>query len=88
MRKHVLWRNLIAGVMVAGLLPQAAFSDPGKQAALEAITVYKSPTCGCCSKWVRHLQDSGFEVDAINRNDMNNVLTFSKAGDSTLFSRY
>jgi len=72
-RKHVFWQNLIAGVMAAGLFPQAAFSDSGKQAALEPITVYKSPTCGCCSKWVRHLQDNGFEVDAVNRNDMNSV---------------
>ncbi|HED18684.1 MAG TPA: DUF411 domain-containing protein [Gammaproteobacteria bacterium] len=59
--------------MVLGLLPQAAFSGSGKQTALKSITVYKSPTCGCCSKWVRHLQDNGFEVDAINRNDMNRV---------------
>jgi len=73
MRKHVYWRNLIVGVLVAGFLPQAAFSEPGNQSALEPITVYKSPTCGCCSKWVRHLQDNGFEVEAINRSDMNSV---------------
>ena len=27
-----------------------------------AITVYKSPTCGCCALWVKHLEDSGFDV--------------------------
>ncbi|GMQ87891.1 MAG: DUF411 domain-containing protein [Gammaproteobacteria bacterium] len=73
MSKNFFWRSLITGVLVAGLLPQMAFSDSGKQAALESIIVYKSPTCGCCSKWVRHLQDNGFEVDAINRNDMGSV---------------
>lgn len=26
------------------------------------ITVYSSPTCGCCHKWVDHLKDSGFHV--------------------------
>jgi len=26
------------------------------------ITVYKSPTCGCCGKWVEHLQAAGFSV--------------------------
>ena len=38
-----------------------------------AITVYKSPSCGCCAKWVDHLRASGFtptvhdtdEVDAL-----------------------
>ena len=39
----------------------------------EEITVYKSPTCGCCNKWVDHLKDSGFEVKAYNRNDMPQV---------------
>lgn len=26
------------------------------------ITVYKSPTCGCCTLWVKHLEESGFDV--------------------------
>lgn len=26
------------------------------------ITVYRSPTCGCCSKWIEHLKANGFEV--------------------------
>jgi hypothetical protein len=24
------------------------------------ITVYKTPTCGCCSKWVDHMRANGF----------------------------
>jgi len=27
-----------------------------------AIDVYKSPTCGCCEGWVKHLRDNGFTV--------------------------
>jgi hypothetical protein len=26
------------------------------------MTVYLSPTCGCCSGWVEHLEANGFEV--------------------------
>lgn len=26
------------------------------------ITVYKTPTCGCCALWVDHLRAHGFEV--------------------------
>ena len=33
-------------------------------------TVYKSPTCGCCSLWGRHLEQEGFEVVAVDRTDM------------------
>jgi len=42
-------------------------------AQAEKITVYKSPTCGCCTKWVTHLENSGFEVNAINRSDMPSI---------------
>ncbi|WP_018403607.1 DUF411 domain-containing protein [Marinobacter gelidimuriae] len=27
------------------------------------IHVYKSPTCGCCTDWIKHLEDNGFEVE-------------------------
>ena len=28
------------------------------------ITVYKTPTCGCCHEWVAHLEKNGFAVTA------------------------
>lgn len=34
------------------------------------ITVYKSPTCGCCNKWVKHLEDNGFDVKSKNVKDV------------------
>jgi len=37
------------------------------------IVVYKSPTCGCCKKWVKHLRDEGLNVKAVNKPDMNPV---------------
>ncbi len=30
--------------------------------AAPQMKVYKTPTCGCCGKWVQHLRDNGFEV--------------------------
>jgi hypothetical protein len=30
------------------------------------IVVYKTPTCGCCGKWVTHLRDSGFDVNVLD----------------------
>jgi len=26
------------------------------------IEVYKSPSCGCCGEWIKHLRANGFEV--------------------------
>jgi hypothetical protein len=39
----------------------------------QAITVYKSPTCGCCKKYVDYLRDNGFAVKAIDQNDMDSI---------------
>ena len=43
------------GLMLAGLSVERLTAR-----APERITVYKSKTCGCCTKWVEHLQASGF----------------------------
>jgi hypothetical protein len=34
------------------------------------MTVYKSPTCGCCSKWVDHVQKGGIAVIARDVDDV------------------
>ncbi len=44
-----------AAVVASVLLLQLYAAGP-------AVTVYKDPTCGCCSLWVKHLQENGFEV--------------------------
>lgn len=60
-----VWLGALGVAAIAGLL----FFQTQKPAAAE-IVVYKSPTCGCCSKWVTHLEQSGFTVAAHNRSDM------------------
>ncbi len=30
------------------------------------VVVYKTASCGCCSKWVEHLQKNGLDVAAVN----------------------
>lgn len=32
--------------------------------------MFKTPTCGCCSKWVSHLRDNGFAPTAHDRNSL------------------
>jgi hypothetical protein len=39
----------------------------------EMLTVYKSPTCGCCEKWITHLEAEGFEASAKNATDLNAI---------------
>ena len=35
-----------------------------------SLTVYKSPTCGCCGKWAKHMEAAGFKLDTRNLQDL------------------
>lgn len=49
------------------LLAAASLAPISAGHALEGapITVHKDPSCGCCSGWVTHLQNSGFVTKVI-----------------------
>ncbi|MCY9802284.1 DUF411 domain-containing protein [Vibrio scophthalmi] len=34
---------------------------------------HKSPYCGCCTEWTKHMQDAGFTVEEKLHDDMNAV---------------
>lgn len=34
------------------------------------IEVYRSPTCGCCGRWITHLENHRFKVKDFIRHDM------------------
>ena len=51
-------RRMMLGMMLSAL-PVAACARPAKA---DVLTVYKSPTCGCCGAWVKHIQASGLQV--------------------------
>ena len=37
------------------------------------VTVYKTPTCGCCRSWVEHLRTHGFRVETHDVEDVQPV---------------
>jgi hypothetical protein len=39
----------------------------------QVIQVYKSPTCGCCQKWVDYVRRQGFKVTVSDVSDLNSV---------------
>lgn len=79
MRSIIRWTTLAAsattlavGAAMLSTRP-ASLSASTEVAAPVEITVYKSPTCGCCSKWVDHMTASGFKVIAHDTSDMQAV---------------
>jgi hypothetical protein len=59
-----------ASLGAAAALATAARADA---AAAPAMTVYRSPTCGCCKKWVDHARAAGFRVSVKELNDLSEV---------------
>ena len=59
--------SLAAALMLIGTAANAA-----------TMTVIKSPTCGCCMKWVEHVKAHGFDVKVVDTNDL--MAAKAKAG--------
>jgi hypothetical protein len=57
------WIAMIAIVLLLRIAGPSA-AEPVK------VQVYKSPTCGCCQKWVEHLKASGYDVSVSNVPDV------------------
>jgi|SRR5687768_6871683 len=39
------------------------------------LAVYKTPTCGCCAKWVEHMKQNGFTVNVTDLRDLSDIKT-------------
>ena len=55
--------------------PAAASTPATPAGAPIAMTVYKTPTCGCCHKWVDSMKAAGFSVTAIDTADVTPIRT-------------
>lgn len=62
-RRHML---VTAGAML--LAPLAARAN-------DLITVYKDPSCGCCSAWIEHVERAGFPAKTVIEPNINAVKT-------------
>ena len=61
-------RRTVMAIFAVGMLASSGMLVAQQEATV--VEVYKTPTCGCCSKWVEHLRGHGFSV---RTTDMNNI---------------
>jgi hypothetical protein len=67
-RRSFLTQTAALGAsLAAGKSVWAAAADP------KAMTIYMSPTCGCCAKWVDHVKAAGFQAVVHEDEDMETV---------------
>lgn len=62
-------KNLLRTIAFSTLLSFAA----GQAAAATAMTVYKSPWCGCCEVWVDAMKAAGYDVTVHDMDDLSQV---------------
>lgn len=56
LRRRFVGSLVYGAIAVSGTLPGRVLADP------IPVRVWKSPTCGCCKDWIKHLEASGFTV--------------------------
>ena len=47
------------------------------------MAVYKSPSCGCCGEWIKHIESAGFSTAVHHPDDLNQL-----KADHSIESRY
>lgn len=55
----------ILGLFLVWFIMSSSTYGDARNASLESLrpmTVYKSPTCGCCEAWINHLKSADFSV--------------------------
>ncbi len=67
--------HLIAATLILIVLAGATVLLNRQSDELPTVTVYKSPTCGCCAKWVDHMKANGFEVNVTDMPDVTPMKT-------------
>ena len=81
MNPFVRWTSVAASISALAVGTAILSSRPSSLSASDAavapveVVVYKSPTCGCCSKWVDHMTAAGFKVIAHDTSNMQAVKT-------------
>jgi hypothetical protein len=64
--------TLIEGQSAQGAGP-AAVPAVAPDTTLPVVHVYKTPTCGCCTDWVHHMEANGFRTEVTDLADLTPV---------------
>ena len=59
-----------SNLMLATLSILAITTVYASDALVRDIVVYKNPECGCCTKWVKYLQDKNYNVTIEHTRDV------------------
>lgn len=69
--------KLVVAVLL--ILPFTHATEHNHESHVEAklieLLVYKTPTCGCCKKWITHIEDEGVIAHSKDYRNISNIKT-------------
>ena len=76
-------RRRFTGLLLAAPAALALPSRASRAQGAPVVEVYKSPTCGCCSDWIKYMQANGF--GNVRAYDVGNAKKRAEVGMSLRF---
>jgi hypothetical protein len=67
---------VVAAAVLTAVGVGSAAQRPGGSKPM--VEVYKDPSCGCCTNWVKHLQDNGFATRVVETANLDDVKSRSR----------
>lgn len=69
-----LFVTRMAGLVALGVTSRRLVAElPAPATGPTSITIYKSSTCGCCTKWVDHIRAGGFSPVVHDEEEMDKL---------------
>lgn len=73
-KKIVVIGIIVFTGLALGFIPRLFVRNTAQPiASAKTVTVYKSPTCGCCVQYVAMLKKNGYDVEVKERTDMHTI---------------
>lgn len=75
-------RSMSAAIIITAFTALSVLAEPSDKTSehalpaitdLSSMTVYKTPTCGCCGKWVDHVNENGFKSKVVELNELSSI---------------
>ncbi len=73
MIKRRVFLTRMGGLLAVGVTGRRLWAELPLLVDSTPITVYKSSTCGCCTKWVDHIRASGFAPTVHDEEEMDKL---------------
>ena len=66
--------RILAGIIISiGIVSIGIMFYMESVYAKPLVTVYKTSTSGCCSNWVKHMEENGFRIRAMDVQDLYSI---------------